>query len=145
MSKASTEFGDPQAVTKLYCDQLLAAVPAAELPDYLEHVLITTRQPSARPAGAVLTVRQQPTWALYRPPVAAAARIRLVAWSLDEDTAWSVASWFHGRLLGPRVANADPQLRAFRYDAGPAKGTDPDYQTPIAAFTVLASMRPAIL
>lgn len=135
--KVAAEFGDPQALTKLRCDALRAA---ASRP-FLTNLTIGTVLPPASPQGDLLIVRSG-IWTEYNAPITAVNIVRIVAWSLDEDTAWDIASWFHAMLL---AAPGDATVHSYRTDDPPRKGTDPDYDTPIAAFTIAARMRPQIL
>lgn len=135
--KIATTFGDPQAVTKRRCAALLQA--AAGSPTFLAGLKIATVLPTGTPAGPLLVVRSG-RWLEYQPPVTAVNRIRLVAWSTNEDAAWDIVSWFHGRLL---ALPGDADLVSFQYDDGPTKGTDPDFDSPIAAATLALRMRPA--
>lgn len=132
-----TEFGDPQSELKLLCDALLES-PAAADRDFLTDLSISTRLSEGRAPGRLLVVRAG-AWSDYQFPVLGVNRARIVAFDRDEDVAWSIASWFHGHLLAYR---GGPAVRSVRYDGGPEKGTDPDYDSPIAAFTVRVSMRP---
>lgn len=142
MSKPARHFRDPQSAAKLDCDALLlAAAEAGPLPAFLEGLAIRTELPAATPPGRLLVVRSGP-WVEYVPPLTAVARIRCVAWSLDADEAWDIASWFHASLL---AYPGDDDVVGYRYELGPERGKDSDYDTPIAAFTVRARMRPAIL
>lgn len=142
MPKPARHFRDPQSSAKLDADRLLAARAAAgPLPAFLEGLTIGTKLPEAAPPGRLLVIRSG-AWLEYNAPLTAVIRIRGVAWSLDADEAWDIASWFHASLL------ADPgdlDVVSYRNEIGPERGTDADYDTPIAAFTVRARMRPAIL
>lgn len=142
MSKPARHFRDPQSAAKLDCDALLEeAAAAGPLLSFLDGLKVGTELPAARPPGRLLVVRSGP-WVEYVPPITAAARIRVVAWSLDADEAWDIASWFHASLL---AYPGDDDVVAYRYELGPERGKDSDYDTPIAAFTMRARMRPAIL
>lgn len=135
--KIATTFGDPQAVSKRRCDALVASV--ATPPSFLADLVIATVLPKKNPTGPLLVVRSG-RWLEYQAPVTAVNRIRLVAWHPDEDVAWDIVSWFHGRLL---AFPGDEDVVSFRYDDGPQKGTDPDFDSPIAACTIAVRMRPA--
>lgn len=143
MSRPARHFRDPQSSAKRDADLLLAARAAAGpvLPSFLEGLQISTRLPPAAPPGRLLVIRSG-AWLEYVAPLTAVIRIRGVAWSLDADEAWDVASWFHASLL---AYPGDEDVVSYRNEVGPERGTDPDYDTPIAAFTVRARMRPAIL
>lgn len=141
MSKPARHFRDPQSAAKLDCDALLATAVAVGPPAFLDGLAIGTKLPAAQPPGRLLVVRSGP-WVTYVPPITAEVRIRLVAWSLDADEAWDIASWFHASLL---AYPGDDDVVGYRYELGPERGQDSDYDTPIAAFTVTARMRPAIL
>lgn len=138
--KVATSFRDPQSVAKLHCDGLLAGALAASPPPFLVGLATGTQLPGG-PPGRLLVVRSQ-RWVEYQPPVTAVNLLRLVAWDLDPDVAWDVASWFHGRLL---ALAGDADAVSYSYDSGPARGTDPDFDTPMTAFTIRIRMRPAIL
>lgn len=143
MTKPARHFRDPQSSAKRDADRLLAARTAAgtTLPLFLEGLQISTRLPSAAPPGKLLVIRSG-AWLEYIAPVTAVIRIRGVAWSLDPDEAWDIASWFHASLLADA---GDEDVVSYRNEIGPERGIDPDYDTPLAAFTVRARMRPAIL
>lgn len=143
MSKPARHFRDPQSAAKLDCDALLADAAAliGPLPAFLDGVEIATKLPAAAPPGRLLVIRSGP-WIEYNAPLTAVARIRGVAWSLDADEAWDIASWFHASLL---AYPGDADVVSYRNELGPERGMDSDYDTPIAAFTVRARMRPAIL
>jgi hypothetical protein len=139
--KVATAFRDPQSATKLLCDALLAAaLERAEPPAYLAGLRIATSLGEA-PQTNLLVVTSG-IWTDYQPPVLGVNRVRIAAWSIDADAAWDICSWFHGQLL---AAPGDEDFRGFRYDAGPRRGVDPEYKSPIAVATLRASMRPAIL
>jgi hypothetical protein len=142
MTKPAVTFRDPQSCAKLDCDGLLAAAATpGPVPAFLDGLTIGTELPDAAPQGPLLVVRSG-LWDTYQGPITATNRIRIVAWHLDPDAAWDIASWFHGRLLAYR---GDQDVVGYRYDSGPARDKDPDYGTPIAGFTTLVRMRPAIL
>lgn len=143
MGKPAAEFGDPQAVTKLHVDALVALDAAAGV-DFMQDVATGTRLPSERPDGSLVVVRHT-GWAAYQAPVTALARERVSVWALDEDTVWSIASRLHARLL---ALPGDADLVSYQFDpaaGGPAKGTDPDYDTPLATFTIRVRMRPVVI
>lgn len=135
--KTATTFRDPQAIAKKHCDALLAA---ASQP-FLVGLGVGTKLPAVAPQGRLLVVRSS-GWVEYQPPTTAVALIRVVAWDPDEDVAWDLASWFHGQLL---ALPGDLDVISYRYDSGPRKATDPDYDSPIASFTIRCRIRPAIL
>lgn len=142
MTKPARHFRDPQSAAKLDCDALLEArFDAGDVPSFLQDLSIGTELPSERPPGRLLVVRSGP-WTEYVAPITAVARIRGVAWSLDADEAWDIASWFHASLL---AYPGDLDVVSYRYEIGPERGKDPDYDTPMASFTLRARMRPAIL
>lgn len=138
MVRVAVDFRDPQAVTKLRCDAILAGV--LEVPEFLAGLRISTELPTDAPKGRLLVVRAG-DWIEWGQTTAVNV-IRLVGFSLDEDEAWSICSWFHGQLL---AAAPDSDVVSYRNDRGPRKGIDPDFQTPICASTMLARMHPAIL
>lgn len=137
-------FGDPQAITRLICVGL-AAVDG--VPDYIAALAvhpdasIVTHLPEAAPQNDLIVVRAE-DWPEYTAPVSAANRLRFVCWSLDEDRAWDLASWYHGRLVSLR--GPDP-VRGFFVDSPPRKGIDPTYNTPIVGFTVRLRLKPAVI
>ena len=143
MTKPARHFGDPQSSAKRDADRLLAARAAAgtTLPLFLEGLQISTHLPTSAPPGKLLVIRSG-AWLEYIAPITAVIRIRGVAWSLDPDEAWDIASWFHASLLADA---GDEDVVSYRNEIGPERGIDPDYDTPLAAFTVRARMRPAIL
>lgn len=141
MKRAAT-FGNPQARTRLEC-VALAADP--EAPDYirsLEAAEIVTRIPAAKPTGSLLLIRMS-EYDQYVPGLTARSRLRISAWSTDEDLAWKRASWFHSKLLAH--PGNDDDLVGYSLDDGPRPGLDPDYRLPIAVFTTLCRMRPQII
>lgn len=142
MPRPARQFGDPQSSAKIDADGILAARAALDdLPPFLEGLEIGTRLPAAAPPGRLLVIRSGP-WVEYRNPVTAVCRIRGVAYSLDADEAWDIASFFHGSFL---AYAGDADVIGYRYELGPERDVDPDHRTPIAGFTVRARMRPAIL
>lgn len=143
MVKPARAFGDPVSAAKLDLDDELAiAVLLPTPPAYLDGLDITTKMPASAPVGRLLVVRQGP-WTDYQAPITAVSRLRIVAWDVDPDVAYDVASWAHARLLA-RPGDAD--VVSYRYDSGPVRGRDPDFpDSPIAAFAIRARMRPAIL
>lgn len=146
MVKIAATFRDPRSAAKLDCDALaLAAATPGPLPEFLDGLTIGTHLPKKpndeAPRGRLLVVQSGP-WLTYQPSITATQRLRFVAFAPARDDAWDIASWFHARLL---AFPGDEDVQAYRYDAAPEDGIDPDYDTPIAAFTIGARMRPAIL
>lgn len=142
MIKPARHFRDPQSSAKLDCDALLTARQALpDVPSFLQDLRIATELPSEAPPGRLLVIRSG-SWLEYVPPITAVARIRGVAWSLDPDEAWDIASWFHASLLS---YPGDDDVVSYRNELPPERGIDPDYATPMTSFTIGVRMRPAIL
>jgi hypothetical protein len=143
MSKVPVDFHDPQSVTKLICDRLLAGASPEALERYsLAGTSIRTRLPSGSGGpGRSLLVRRG-VWTGYDSGVSAENTVRLVAYDSSDEGAFDQASWFHGQLLAYR---GDTEVVSFRFSEGPRSGTDPDFDTPICAMTVRARMHPRIL
>lgn len=66
------------------------------------------------------------------------ARLRVLVWSDDEDAAWALASYLHGRAL---AHTGCARCRGYLYSTGPDRSTDPDFGTPLSAFTIRVKMR----
>ncbi len=142
MTRVAVTFRDPQSCAKLDCDALLAAAASpGPLPAFLADLAIRTQLPDEAPQGPLLVVRSG-LWPEFQGPITATNRIRIVAWHPDPDAAWDIASWFMGRLIAYR---GDEDVVGYRYDSGPERDKDPNYGSPIAGFTTLVRMRPAIL
>lgn len=133
------EYGDPQALTKLRADAVLAAADVTARP-YLANVTVVTELPQEAPVGRLLTVRSGP----WVDVTAASATniVRLVAWARNEDDAWDLASYFHAHLTALR---GDDEFRGFGREEQPNKGLDPTYDRPIVAFALRARMKPRLL
>ena len=140
MTRVPLTFGDPQSSAKLDCDAILAAADVAVRP-FLAGLTISTHLPRESPQGRLLVVRSGP-WVDNQSNVTAANLLRLVAWDPDPDVAWDIASYFHGHLI---ARPGDVDVVSYGYDGGPTRAVDPDYDSPIAAFTLRARMRAAIL
>lgn len=147
MTQPAVTFGDPQAITRLRCVDLAGL---DGVPDYIAALVadpdttarsIVTKLPDTAPQSDLLVVRAE-DWPEYTSPVSAANRLRFVAWSLDEDRAWDIAAWFHGKLLSLR--GPDP-IRGYFVDSPPRKGIDPTYNTPIVGFTVRLRLKPTVI
>lgn len=136
-------FRDPQSATKLLVDELLATrLALPDPPDYLADANVVTELPQAAPPGRLVVVRSG-RWVEYQSPITAVNLVRLVIWDRDPDAAWDLASWLHAQLL---AYPGGVDVHSYKYDAGPAKGKDPDFpDSPIAAFTIRARMYPAIV
>lgn len=143
MVKVARTFGDPVSAAKLDLDDELAIVRALpDVPAFLTDLVTGTRMPASLPVGPLLVVRQGP-WTDYQAPLTAVSRVRFVAWHPDPDTCYDIGSWAHARLL---VRPGDADVVSYRYDSGPVRGRDPDFDdAPITAFAMRVRMRPAIL
>lgn len=140
--KVATHFRDPQSYGKLLLEHLLEVLPPADAK--VADADVVTRLPEGTPERGLLTVAAE-DWPEYVAPVTAVSRLRVVSWDLDPDVAYDRASWAHGRLLAWLPTSEYPHFHSFAYDSGPRRGTDPDFNTPIAAFTIRARMVPEIL
>lgn len=135
-------FGDPQSAGKLDVEALIvAALLEPDPPAFLTDVEVATVLPARAPQARLVVVTSGP-WLNYQAPITATNRVRVVAWDPDPDVAWDLSSWIHARLL---AYPGDVDVQRYRYDAGPRRGKDPDYDSPIAAFTIQARMRPAVV
>jgi hypothetical protein len=143
MSKVATDFGDPQSSTKLLCEALLreGGDELLERRPALDGLEVGTRLPTSQVPGRLLVVRAG-VWTDYQPPVTAENTLRLSAWAPEEDDAYDVSSWFHGRLL---AYDGDADVVSYRFSEGPRRGKDPDYGTPTCTFTIRARMHPQLL
>ena len=140
----SRTFGDPQSSAKLDVEHLVdQALAADDPPAYLAGVDVATILPTAAPQGRLVVVRSG-LWLEYRPPITATNRVRVVAWDPDPDAAWDIASWIHAHLLA-HLSPSSSEVHSYRYDSGPVRAIDPDYLSPIAAFTIAVRMRPAVV
>lgn len=142
MPRPARHFGDPQSSAKLDAAALLEARASRDddLPAFLNGLAIGTRLPAGAP-GRMLLVRSG-TWASYVVGITAECLIRGVAYSLDADEAWDVASWFHSSLL---AYPGDDEVVRYTNVLPPERGFDDEHKVPIAGFTVRVRMRPAIL
>lgn len=136
--KVAAGFGDPQSSCKLEVERLL------EQSRWAHRVDVGTKLPSGGDPGRgqPLVVVRFEDWQNAQWPVRADARLRIVTWSDDADEAWDVATYVHGRLLASTGA---PEHRGYLFNGGPRRDTDPDFSSPISAFTVLMKARPVIL
>jgi hypothetical protein len=133
-------FGDPQSSAKLDVDALVAdGLALASPPAFLADLTVATMLPSVAPQGRLVVVRAG-LWLEYQPPITAVNRLRIVVWDLDADASWDIASWLHAQLLAMLLPSSS-EIHSYRYDGGPTRGLDPDYGTPITAFTLRARMR----
>lgn len=138
-SQLPAEFGDPQALTKLRIDAILAAANVLARP-YLAAVRVATQLPSEAPATPLLTVRSGP-W-VDTTAGGATNIVRVVAWHENEDDCWDLGSYIYAHL---RALRGDAEFRGFGLEEMPNKGIDPDYGAPIVAFAVRARMKPRVL
>lgn len=138
-SRPPTEYGDPQALTKLRVDAILAAGDLVARP-FLAGVKAVTQLPTDTPAGPLVTVRSGP-WVEYS-SAHGTNIVRVVAWHRYEDDAWDLASYVHAHLVALR---GDSEFRGFGYEEQPNKGTDPTFGWPIVAFALRARMKPRVL
>lgn len=140
--KTPVEFRDPQSATALEVRSLLLelAASASPLAGVAAEADVGTKLPLQAPQAPIVVVRSGP-WIAYS-DATAINRVRVVSYNQDADLAWDLGSWLHGRLLA-HPGTVD--VVSFRYDAGPQRERDPQNETPFAAFTIRARMRPRVL
>ena len=141
MPRPARHFGDPQSSAKLDADALLAARRTRDdVPSFLEGLTIGTSLPAGSP-GKLLLIRSG-AWAEFITGITAVCNIRGVAYSLNADEAFDIASWFHASYL---AYAGDEDVVGYKNLLAPERGYDEPHRSPIAGFTVRVRMRPAVL
>lgn len=126
MPRPARHFGDPQSSAKLDANALLEARAARpDLPAFLDGITIGTRLPAGAP-GRMLLVRSG-AWVSYVTGITAECLIRGVAYSLNADEAWDVASWFHSSFL---AYPGDDEVVRYANVLPPERGFDDEHKVP---------------
>lgn len=131
---------DPQTIAKLHVDALLADSPRWREAATGTH--LPSRDGTAPGVFVPLVVTRLDGWDAVQWPVKSFARIRVVVWSYDEDNAYDLAAWLMGRLL---ASPGDPDTAGYLFNTGPAREVDPDFDSPISAFTIIQKVKPQII
>lgn len=137
--KTAVTLRDPQTIAKRHVDALLAA----------SSQFGTARSSTVLPGGFsqagvddTLVVTRLDGWDAVTWPAGGRARIRVVCYDENADRAWDCASYVHGRLL---ASLGDEDTAGYLYNSGPTRDTDPDFDSPISAFTIIQKVKPQII
>jgi hypothetical protein len=132
--KYAQTFGDPQTAAKLHVDAWILDSPIGG------PVTSGTKLPGEGSQPGVvrpLVVTRFDGWVNER-----IARIRVVVWANEGDVAWDLASYLHARAL---AHIGDDETSGYLWDGGPDRDIDPDFRTPISAYTLRLKMKPAMI
>lgn len=135
--KIPVTLRDPQTIGKFHVDAILAS------DERWSSTASTTLLPASRPgAERSLAVTRLDGWDTVQWPVTGRARLRIVAFDDNDDTAWDLASFILGSLLA-RPGDAD--TAGYLFNSAPTRDLDPDFNSPISAFTIIQKVKPQII